>query len=104
HGHADALSFILHYQGLPLLVEAGTSTYLEGSQREAERATYSHNTVTVNGLSQSEVYGRFRVGRRAKVTIQEEGKAFLQAYHDGYLKPINISHHRQFLFSNHDLT
>src|SRR5690606_8574816 len=50
HGHADALSFIMHFRKAPLLVEAGTSTYTNEAIRNNERATSSHNTVMVNGL------------------------------------------------------
>jgi uncharacterized heparinase superfamily protein len=98
HGHADALSFILYAKGRPLLVEAGTSTYNDGQQRQSERSTRSHNSVEVNGQNQSEVYGAFRVGRRATVDIHEDGNNLLAASHDGYKSPFGIAHHRKFQF------
>jgi hypothetical protein len=98
HGHADALSFILYMQGRPLLVEAGTSTYNAGQQRQAERSTRSHNSVEVNRQSQSEVYGAFRVGKRAKVDIHEDGATVLAASHDGYKSQFGIVHQRKFRF------
>lgn len=98
HGHADALSFILYMQGRPLLVEAGTSTYNDGQQRQTERSTRSHNSVEVNRQSQSEVYGAFRVGKRAKVDIHEDGATILAASHNGYKSQFGIVHQRKFRF------
>nr|WP_301005333.1 alginate lyase family protein [Lunatimonas sp.] len=104
HGHADALSFILYANGRPLLVEAGTSTYNDCPQRQLERSTRSHNSVEVNGQNQSEVYGAFRVGRRATVNIHEVGDDVLAASHDGYKSPFGITHRRKFQFENERLT
>src|SRR5690606_13878638 len=104
HGHADALSFILYYNGEPLLVEAGTSTYNDGPQRYLERSTRSHNVVDINGQNQSEVYGAFRVGRRAKVTIHEDGPTVLSASHDGYRSQFGITHFRKFHFEAYKFT
>src|SRR5690606_8342057 len=92
--------FILYAKGRPLLVEAGTSTYNDGQQRQLERSTRSHNSVEVNGQNQSEVYGAFRVGRRARVDIHEDGDIVLAASHDGYKPPLGITHHRKFQFEN----
>lgn len=100
HGHADALSFILYTNGKPLMVESGTSTYNDGQQRQLERSTRSHNSVEVNGQNQSEVYGAFRVGRRAKVDIHEDGANVLAASHDGYKSQFGIVHHRKFGFES----
>lgn len=97
HAHADALSFILYYQGKPLLVEQGTSTYQIGERRNLERSTEAHNTVVVNGRNQSEVWGGFRVGKRAKTTIHQETSNSVEASHDGY-KGFGVIHNRQFLF------
>ncbi|HFU75711.1 MAG TPA: hypothetical protein ENK66_05630, partial [Arcobacter sp.] len=49
-----------------------------------ERSTLSHNTVEINGKNQSDVWGGFRVGNRAKIINIIEKKEEIQATHDGY--------------------
>jgi len=54
HGHADALSIQLHSAGYPYLVDSGTFSYnLDYSWRNVFRSTRAHNTVAVDGQSQS---------------------------------------------------
>lgn len=96
HVHADALSFILYYQHLPLFVEQGTSTYNIGKRRSLERSTEAHNTVVVGGENQSQVWSGFRVGKRAKTTILEGANNRFKAFHDGYKKR-GVIHTRTFL-------
>lgn len=97
HAHADALSFILYYKGEPLFVEQGTSTYEAGNRRELERSTDAHNTVVVNNKNQSEVWGGFRVGKRAKSIILTEKDGFYEGEHNGYLD-CGVKHRRQYRF------
>jgi len=94
HSHADNLNFIFHYAGKPIVVDTGISTYEKNGRRFIERSTSSHNTVTINGNNSSEVWGGFRVGRRAKTTITGEGDRFIEAFHDGY-KSYGITHKRR---------
>lgn len=100
HAHADALSFILYYKNKPLFVEAGTSTYEPNNKRQQERSTESHNTVVVQDKNQSEVYGSFRVGRRARTRIILEKENELAAEHNGYA---SINHCRHFYFNVDEL-
>lgn len=102
HAHADALSFIVHYKGVPLLVEQGTSTYQIGDRRNEERSTAAHNCVVVNGRNQSEVWGGFRTGRRAKTTILSESNNNFSACHDGY-KSSNVIHTRSFELNDNEI-
>jgi uncharacterized heparinase superfamily protein len=101
HAHADTLSFELSLDGYRIFVNGGTSTYEPGTQRRLERATVSHNTVTVDDQDSSEVWGAFRVARRAfprNVQMREEGDwIIVQASHDGYRRlPGRVIHHRQW--------
>ncbi|SEA62021.1 Heparinase II/III N-terminus [Arachidicoccus rhizosphaerae] len=102
HAHADTLSFVLNVAGRPFLIDPGISTYIKGRQRLLERSTHMHNTVVVDGINSSEVYGAFRVGRRAIACDVEEyltpGIAHLSAYHNGYLFK-GIKHKRAWEFS-----
>lgn len=96
HAHSDMLSFCMQYKGLPIFVDPGTSTYEADSRRMAERSTKLHNTVTINKKNQSEIWGSFRVGRRAKLTIQDESNNNITACHDGYLNSDRVLHVRNF--------
>jgi uncharacterized heparinase superfamily protein len=89
HAHADTLSFELSLGTQRVFVNSGTSTYAPGAQRDFERSTPAHNTVTVNGMNSSDVWGGFRVARRARAQqvrrVDVAGTPFvLTATHDGY--------------------
>ncbi len=100
HAHSDMLSFTLNYKGHPVFVDTGTSTYENNSTRHFERSTIAHNTVVVNNINQSQVWGSFRVAKRAKIKISDEDKNFIKAFHDGYYKNFGVIHSRQFSISN----
>jgi uncharacterized heparinase superfamily protein len=88
HAHADTLSIECSCGGSRLLVDPGTFGYDDDETRRYDRATASHNTVTIDGADSSEVWHIFRVGRRARVhDIQFEPRANgfnAHAWHDGY--------------------
>jgi hypothetical protein len=104
HSHSDALSFVLYSNNLPVFVDAGTSTYQIGEKRSYERSTNAHNTVEVSGQNQSEVWGGFRVGRRAQVQIQTQLAQELCASHNGYKKILAADHSRCFTFADNVIT
>ena len=66
HTHCDFLSYELMLGGRRLVVDTGVCEYQPGELRQYVRSTRAHNTVSVDGLEQSEVWGEFRVARRAK--------------------------------------
>lgn len=90
HAHADTLSFELSVFGQRLVVNGGTSTYASGSLRNNERSTAAHSTVEVGGQNSSEVWGQFRVAKRAypnHLYIHHLQPGFeVQCSHDGYQK------------------
>ena len=86
HSHADTFNFELRIDGKPFVVDTGISTYNKTSRRQYERSTAAHNCVVVNGIDSSHVWGGFRVGRRAKVHIEEDAASEITASHDGYKK------------------
>jgi uncharacterized heparinase superfamily protein len=76
HGHCDALSFLLDIGDIPIVVDSGLSGYDGNGLRAYERSTRAHNTVSVDGLDQSELWGTFRVARRVRAhgaSIAREG-------------------------------
>lgn len=67
HSHADTFNYELRINGKPFVVDTGISTYNKTARRQYERSTEAHNTVTINGKDSSEVWGGFRVSRRARI-------------------------------------
>lgn len=96
HTHADTFSFELYFKKKPFIVDKGISTYEKNSKRQIERSTESHNTVEVENTNSTEVWGGFRVAKRAKVVIVNEKKLSITAIHKGYLKKYKTLHKRVF--------
>jgi uncharacterized heparinase superfamily protein len=88
HAHADTLSFELSVAGRRVVVNSGTSEYGSGAERLRQRGTAAHNTVSVDGADSSEVWGGFRVARRARpfgLAIQEQEQLLMaRCGHDGF--------------------
>lgn len=103
HAHADTFNFVLNHEEKPLIVDPGISTYNTGYRRQRERSTSSHNTVRYGKVDQSEVWGGFRVGRRAKAVITDESETSIKGYHDGY-KRFGVYHQRVFNFNQKNIT
>lgn len=99
HAHADHLSFVLHTNDSPFIVDQGISTYQIGETRDYERSTRAHNTVTVGEQNTSEVWSGFRVGRRPKVEILESNRDVIS----GELKYRGLLHRRTFRLADSKL-
>jgi uncharacterized heparinase superfamily protein len=99
HAHAGTLSFELSLFGERWFVNSGVSTYEPGPERQRQRGTAAHNTVIVDDQDSSEVWGGFRVARRAHVSdvaFDETGESIsIRASHGGYKRlPGNVVHTR----------
>lgn len=109
HAHADTLSFELSFFGQRFVVNSGTSCYGAGPERLRQRGTAAHNTVEIDGQDSSEVWGGFRVARRARPfglqVDSEEEVTRISCAHDGYRrlsgKPI---HWREWIFGKKSVT
>jgi hypothetical protein len=97
HAHSDTFNFELHVNNQPVIVDTGISTYETNEQRTLERSTSSHNTVEIDHNNQTNVWGGFRVAKRAKITNIIETKNTIQASHDGY-KHQGYMHTRKWSF------
>jgi len=91
HGHADTLSFEMSLGPRRIFVNAGTSEYGSGAQRQWERGTEAHNTVCIEEKNSSEVWEAFRVGKRAEVISRKVKSKNAVGGHNGYTK-LNGSH------------
>jgi uncharacterized heparinase superfamily protein len=68
HGHADTLSFELSTRGQRLVTDTGVFTYTPGPIRTADRSTAAHNTLSVDGRDQADLWESFRCGERPLIT------------------------------------
>lgn len=84
HTHADTFTYELRFDGKPIVVDTGVSTYNKSSRRQYERSTEAHNTVTISKRNSSEVWGGFRMGKRAKVQLIQDDICCVEAKHNGY--------------------
>ncbi len=94
HAHADALSLVLSVYGRPLLIDPGTASYTTDARvRDRFRSTQMHNTVAIDGRSQSVPSGPFHWQSTANAKVgQWRSHArfdFVEAEHDGYLPTIH---------------
>ncbi|MGB3614918.1 MAG: alginate lyase family protein [Elainellaceae cyanobacterium] len=109
HGHADALSFALSVGGTPVIVDPGTYTYhAEPAWRSYFKSTKAHNTVEVDGVSQSESAGIFLWTRKASCKVlswQPSPKGgTLVAQHNGYTRlPQKVLHQRELTLKDRQL-
>ncbi len=108
HAHADTLSFEMSLFGQRVVVNGGTSCYGLGPERLRERQTRSHSTVEVDAQSSSEVWGGFRVARRAypfglQLTLNN-GCWIVGCSHDGYKRLVGQPvHHREWQMEENSL-
>lgn len=105
HTHADSLNIILTIGNSELIIDSGTYTYKVGQDRNNYRSTLAHNTITIDNKNSSEIWGGFRVAKRAKSSLEkymDNNKfTYIRAKHDGYCKILNkdkIIHKREIIY------
>ena len=111
HSHADTLSFELSIDKQRFFVNSGTSCYGISKERLRQRGTHAHNTVVINGKNSSEVWGGFRVAKRANpldIRVEESEDAnsiSVRAAHDGYKRIFksHVIHRRKWSFNHNNL-
>jgi hypothetical protein len=89
HAHADALSLTLRIGKRSLLVDPGTSTYtMDPELRDRMRGSFNHNTLSIDGRTQSIPAGPFHwttsAAGRINVSRHAAGFDWVEAVHDGY--------------------
>lgn len=101
HVHADVSSYCLWHKGQQIIVDPGISTYAISERRNIERGTNAHNTVSINGLNQSDVWGGFRVGKRARIMSLEDSSHCVQIVVYPYFNQ-RCKHERKLVKINDD--
>ena len=101
HSHADTFNYELRIDGRPFIVDTGISTYNKTARRQYERSTSAHNTVTIGNKNSSEVWGGFRIGKRAKVKVLSDTESEVMAEHNGFKGYI---HQRKFAINDEVFT
>jgi hypothetical protein len=84
HAHADELNFVMNLEGKPFIVDVGISTYEKNARRQLERSTISHNCISLRNSNSSQVWGGFRVAKRAKVRLLKDAISEIEAEHTGF--------------------
>lgn len=106
HGHADALSFFLHIDGKPYIVDPGTYTYHSFPKWRAYfKGTLAHNTIRVDGLDQSVNGGPCLWLNHYRTEVLEVRESMeevvLKGSHTGY-EHLGVQHLRTYIFDKKD--
>ena len=105
HAHADALSLTFTHRSQPVLIDTGTGAYtIDPGIRDRFRSSALHNTLVLNGTSQSIPRGPFHwqhtadaATRRWRTSRQFD---YFVGCHDGYAP---VRHFRHVLMLHGDL-
>ena len=102
HGHADALSFLMHVDGQVFLADPGTYSYqTDPDWRNYFVSTRAHNTVCIDGQNQALQAGALlwlnHYTTRVLAACSTDKTDQFTATHDGYNR-IHCRHQRVFLF------
>ncbi len=94
HAHADALSLVYTLGGCPLAIDPGTYTYTMSPEwRDRLRSSPWHNTLTLDGRSQSVPRGPFHwehtADARVQASVSNGEWHFFEGVHDGYLPAVH---------------
>lgn len=104
HIHCDAMSFEFSKNGNKIFTNSGTYEYNYGKRRYYSRSTESHNTLKYGDFNQSEIWGSFRVARKAKTNYKiikhSNNSIKLIGYVSGFDFNKKIIHQREFDCSN----
>jgi uncharacterized heparinase superfamily protein len=102
NAHAGTLAFEMSVGRERLIVNCGAAPAAEGEWRDAMRATAAHSTLVLADTNSSELRPE-GLGRRVEgVTtdrFEEDGKLWLDATHDGWVKQFGLRHRRRLFLS-----
>ena len=75
HGHCDLGNFELSIGKNRWLVDSGNFNYEDDSMRAYCRSSLAHNVVTIENQNQCDIWSKFRMGRRARITDFQTGES-----------------------------
>jgi hypothetical protein len=108
HGHADALSVTVSFDGRRWLIDPGTYCYVStdtNKERDRFRGTGAHNTLRVDGLDQAIPDGPFSWSSLPQVQVEQwiTGKHFslFAGRQNGYSRLPDPVLHWRFIFHLH---
>lgn len=88
HSHCNMLGYELMLNREKIVVDTGVREYEPGENRDFSRRTAEHNTISVDAAEQSEIWGEFRIGRRAKMqssrVFESDGKIYFNGKYTGF--------------------
>lgn len=105
HGHSDACSFVLFYQGKPTFIDPGRPTYCANDLlSQSSVSAQGHNSLAVDGLSpfvydKEQKFPAFYQQREVKINYKEENQLFIFSItHTGFqrLRRDRVDHTRSF--------
>jgi len=104
HGHADALSFELVIKGKPVIIDTGMFSYQDDYFQDYFRSTPAHNTIVIDGKSQSTLLGKLGWANTYTSTCQKwftsKFADYVEGEHDGYAKDKDPIIHKRVIFFN----
>ncbi len=89
HAHNDQLSFVLHVDGIPIIVDPGTYLYTPApDQRNRFRSTAMHTTLFLDRMEQNcwwpGVKGLFRLPEQSRAQVVTFDEQQFEGIHTGY--------------------
>lgn len=103
HGHADALSFQMYFNGTEIFSDPGTYIYhCNYEKRNLFRESFMHNTVCINDKCQSEIKGPFLWGRKAESGLASSSIDAEEATITGFCEGYASSKHERTIRFNYD--
>ncbi len=100
--HAGTLAFELSIGRDRMIVNVGAAPAAGAEWRDATRATAAHSTLVIADTSSSELRPDGLGRRPGQVEVQRQeanGAHWLEASHDGYLRPFGVVHRRRLYMS-----
>jgi len=105
HGHCDAFNLELSVESQRWIVDSGNFNYENDSMRHYCRGSIGHNVATIDAQNQANIWSKFRMGARPKITPCGEGRlddwTWRSASHDGY-QELGVSSLQRVLASAKD--
>ena len=109
HGHADALSFLMHVDGHVFLADPGTYSYQTDPEwRNYFVSTRAHNTVCIDGKNQASQAGALLWLDHYKTQLLSASSTTeadqVTGTHNGYERNLQCRHQRTFNFDHNSDT